>query len=147
MTHSGGKPHAIGDRGQRFEISFFDPTSNSRKVFGWSDTRAGAENMVDSIDLHPVWKDPQVLDRHAARAAATRTADADGTTEAHEKRVGRCREETCRARIVWLKTEAGKNMPVDADTVAAADELYDPTRHVSHFKTCKAPDRFSKGKR
>lgn len=75
------------------------------------------------------------------------TFDDNDTTEAHERRVGRCRELSCNARIIWLKTEAGKNMPVDADTVAAADEMYDPTRHVSHFKTCKAPNRFSGGKR
>jgi hypothetical protein len=65
------------------------------------------------------------------------------TTEDHERRIVRCREQSCRARIVWLRTEAGRNMPVDADTVEASDELYDATRHTSHFKTCKAPNRFS----
>jgi hypothetical protein len=56
------------------------------------------------------------------------------TTEAHERRIVRC--SSCRARIVWLKTEAGKNMPVDADTVEPEDELFDSSRHKSHFATC-----------
>jgi hypothetical protein len=67
----------------------------------------------------------------------------DTTTEEHERRIVRCREQSCRARIVWLKTAAGKNMPVDADTVEPEDVEYSPDRHVSHFKTCKAPNRFS----
>lgn len=65
------------------------------------------------------------------------------TTEEHERRIVRCREQSCRAQIVWLKTEAGKNMPVDADTVEPEDELYVPARHTSHFTTCKAPNKFS----
>jgi len=59
------------------------------------------------------------------------------TNEAHERRIVRCR--TCRAKIIWFKTEAGKNMPVDADTVEPDDTELDLSRHVSHFATC--PDR------
>lgn len=58
----------------------------------------------------------------------------ESTTEAHERRITRCR--SCRARIIWFKTEAGKNMPVDADSVESSDEKLDLTRHVSHFRTC-----------
>ncbi len=58
----------------------------------------------------------------------------EDTTEAHERRITRCR--SCRAMIIWFKTEAGANMPVDADTVNPADEEYDPPRHISHFATC-----------
>lgn len=61
------------------------------------------------------------------------------TTEAHEKRITRCR--TCRARIVWLKTDAGKNMPTDADTVEPDDETFEQGRHVSHFATCPDSDQ------
>ncbi|MBS0364943.1 MAG: hypothetical protein JSR67_03855 [Proteobacteria bacterium] len=61
------------------------------------------------------------------------TFDSD-TTEAHERRITRCK--SCRARIVWLTTEAGKKIPVDADTVEADDEIYEHGRHVSHFGTC-----------
>jgi len=28
MTHSGGKEHAVGDKGQRWEVSFFNPALN-----------------------------------------------------------------------------------------------------------------------
>lgn len=56
------------------------------------------------------------------------------TTEAHERRITRCK--TCRARIVWLQTATGKNMPVDADTVEPHDEIFEYGRHVSHFTTC-----------
>ncbi len=60
--------------------------------------------------------------------------DPDDTTEAHERRITRCR--TCRARIIWFKTEAGRNIPIDADTAEPEDDEYDPPRHVSHFATC-----------
>lgn len=56
------------------------------------------------------------------------------TTEEHERRITRCR--SCRARIIWLTTEAGKNMPVDADSVEPEDEQFDSDKHVSHFATC-----------
>lgn len=58
----------------------------------------------------------------------------DDTNEAHERRITRCR--SCRAKIIWFKTDAGKNMPVDADTVEADDDELDLSRHVSHFATC-----------
>lgn len=64
------------------------------------------------------------------------TFDTD-TTEAHERRIVRCK--SCRAMIVWLKTPAGKSMPVDADSVAPEDEEYEHGRHISHFSTC--PDQ------
>ena len=56
------------------------------------------------------------------------------TTEAHERRITRCK--TCRAQIIWFKTHDGRNMPVNADTVEAADQELDLKRHVSHFATC-----------
>lgn len=43
---------------------------------------------------------------------------------------------SCGAEIVWLKTAAGKNMPVDAETFETGDELFDIKRHTSHFATC-----------
>jgi hypothetical protein len=65
--------------------------------------------------------------------------DTDDTTEAHEKRIVRCR--SCHAQIIWFKTPAGKNMPVDADTVKPEDDELDLERHKSHFATC--PDHGS----
>lgn len=40
----------------------------------------------------------------------------------------------CGEPIVWLKTKAGKNIPVDGDVFDG--EIYDKTRHVCHFDTC-----------
>lgn len=68
--------------------------------------------------------------------------DDDATTEQHERRIVRCREPSCRARIIWFETSSGKKMPVDADTVEPDDEELDLERHVSHFATCTASDRF-----
>jgi hypothetical protein len=63
----------------------------------------------------------------------------DGTTEAHEKRITRCKG--CNARIIFLETSSGKRMPVDADTVDPSEEAFVPGKHKSHFATCsKAGD-------
>lgn len=69
MTHSGGKPHAVGDRGQRYEVSFFDPNLNRRRVFGWTDEIEVARRMADGIEKHPAWQFPQITDRHASRSS------------------------------------------------------------------------------
>jgi len=66
------------------------------------------------------------------------------TTEHHERRITRCR--SCNARIIWFKTDAGKNMPVDADTVEAEDDELDLTRHVSHFATCPNANQHRKSR-
>lgn len=61
--------------------------------------------------------------------------------------VSRCR--SCDESIVWMRTNTGKNMPVDADTVDEADlettedgaPLFDHQKgHVSHFATCPHAD-------
>lgn len=70
--------------------------------------------------------------------------DDDDTTEAHERRITRCKTRGCNARIIFLSTDAGRLMPVDADTVEAADEVFDPKRHASHFATCSAPNTHRK---
>ena len=67
----------------------------------------------------------------------------DYTTERHERRITRYKSTACNARIIWLKTEDGKNMPVDADTVEPAHERYDAkSGHVSHWATCKSVKQF-----
>jgi hypothetical protein len=60
----------------------------------------------------------------------------DDIEEAHERRITRCK--SCRAQIIWFKTAAGNNMPVDADTVEPQDDVekLDLSRHVSHFASC-----------
>ena len=68
MTWGGGKPHAVGDRGQRYEVTYANPESDEpekRRVFGWSDTTEGAAAMMRSIELHPVWTAGEVRDRQA----------------------------------------------------------------------------------
>lgn len=66
------------------------------------------------------------------------------TTEAHERRITRCR--SCHAKIIWFKTEAGRLMPVDADTVEAEDDKLDLSRHISHFATCPNASQHRKKK-
>lgn len=68
--------------------------------------------------------------------------DINDTSEAHEKRIVRCR--SCRARIIFLPTASGKKMPVDADTVDAEDEVYEHGKHVSHFSSCSNADEYRK---
>jgi len=70
----------------------------------------------------------------------------DELQEFHERRITRCKSTGCRAQIIWFKTAAGKNMPVDADSVKPEDAEYDPERHVSHWATCPASAQF-RGKR
>lgn len=60
---------------------------------------------------------------------------------------GRCR--SCNAVIGWLKTKLGKSMPVDFTSIAKDDTtttIYDPARHVSHYKTCTDAAKWSKKK-
>jgi hypothetical protein len=66
--------------------------------------------------------------------------DPDDTTEAHERRIGRCWE--CHAKIIFLETASGKKMPCDADTVAPEDTQFDATRHRSHFADCPGAAKF-----
>ena len=69
----------------------------------------------------------------------------DDTTEAHERRIVRCREQSCRAQIIFLETDAGRKIPVDADTVKPEDTIFDADEgHVAHFSTCKKPEQFRK---
>lgn len=65
MTHSGGKPHAVGDKGQRWEVSFFNPATNKREVLGWTNDHASALAMAESVEQHPSWEFPWVTDREA----------------------------------------------------------------------------------
>lgn len=66
MTHSGGKPHAVGDEGQRFEVTYYDPADDTRKIYGWTDNNDAACQMGNAIDRHPSWCWPHVTDRHVS---------------------------------------------------------------------------------
>lgn len=50
----------------------------------------------------------------------------------------------CGKEISFLRTDRGKAIPVDKDTVDTADEYFDPDRHVTHFRTCPMASRFRK---
>lgn len=43
---------------------------------------------------------------------------------------------SCKAPIIFLDTAAGRQMPVNAETVEAHDTLYEHGRHVNHWGTC-----------
>lgn len=69
--------------------------------------------------------------------------DLNDTTESHERRIVRCKAKGCNAKI-FLETGSGKQMPCDADTVEPADQVFDSSKHTSHFSQCVAADKFRK---
>ncbi len=54
---------ATGDRGQRYEVTFFNPNTEQRQVLGWCRTIKGAESMRDGVYKHPSWHSPEIRDR------------------------------------------------------------------------------------
>lgn len=74
-------------------------------------------------------------DRMCSRCWQARANQYQERVPAPEKRIANtCR--SCGREIVWLKTAAGKNMPVNAETVEPGDDVFQPGRHVSHFSDC-----------
>lgn len=57
-----------------------------------------------------------------------------------------CHCRSCGAPIVWIKTQLGKNMPVDPDDIGPEDEVFDPAEHTSHFATCDYADQHRRGR-
>jgi hypothetical protein len=55
---------------------------------------------------------------------------------------GNCR--SCGALIIWFKTSAGKNIPINAETVLPEDYTLELPRHISHFVTCPQAGEFRK---
>lgn len=68
-----------------------------------------------------------------------------------------CSEPNCLTEFYYLRNEkTGKYIPVDLSSINDKElltlqnfgtVLYDSTRHISHFKTCKNPNKFSKTKK
>lgn len=58
------------------------------------------------------------------------------------KRGTACR--SCGKWIIWLRTEAGKRMPVDAETVEPMEMYFRKDKHTSHFATCPNADQHRK---
>lgn len=69
MTIDGGKPHQVGDRGQRYEISVYDHVHKRRIPLGWSETEIGARQMADAGELRPTWSESKIRDRQAPEGA------------------------------------------------------------------------------
>lgn len=56
----------VGDRGQRYEVRYFDRTTGAEKVFGWTNAADGGAFM-ESAKLAPWARDPFVVDRGAPK--------------------------------------------------------------------------------
>lgn len=62
MTHNGGQPHAVGYKGQRYEVSVFDEVAEGRRVVGWTDDADNASRMATGAELRPGWTTAWVTD-------------------------------------------------------------------------------------
>ena len=63
MTHSGGKPHTnVGDRGQRYEVRFYERETGAEEAMGWTDEADGGK-LMESAKLWPQARDPFIVDR------------------------------------------------------------------------------------
>lgn len=70
MTHSGGKPHAVGDRGQRYEVRATGYPKDEQSVIGWTDRGDGAARMASAIRKAPGCVSTEVFDRAENRLIA-----------------------------------------------------------------------------
>jgi hypothetical protein len=59
-------------------------------------------------------------------------------------KVSKCR--SCQAPIVWMQTRSGKKMPVDAEGLTDADEVFSKAKHSSHWDTCPNAEQHRKEK-
>jgi len=72
MTHSGGKPHNVGDKGQRYEVRATGYPKAGENVIGWSSGLEGAENMKNAILEAPGCTSATVFDRTTQQNVITR---------------------------------------------------------------------------
>lgn len=63
MTWAGGRPHPVGDRGQRYEVSVLEDATQKRLTCGWTNDKSSAERMAVCLALRPGWSMGQVRDR------------------------------------------------------------------------------------
>lgn len=57
-------PEMIGDNGQRFEVRY-KPRVGPEKVFGWSNTMEGAEQLLGCVKIWPAAVLGKIIDRGA----------------------------------------------------------------------------------
>ncbi len=63
MTHSGGKPHNVGDKGQRYEVRATGYPKPEKSVIGWSESLEGADRMALAIRKAPGCISTEIFDR------------------------------------------------------------------------------------
>ena len=51
----------VGDKGQRYEVRFIG-SNGKEQIAGWTDDADGGD-LVEGINLHPLWHSPKVIDR------------------------------------------------------------------------------------
>jgi hypothetical protein len=56
---------------------------------------------------------------------------------------------TCRCGepMIWMKTPAGRSMPVNYTGAEKSTDVYDHNVHVSHFATCRLAAEFRREKK
>lgn len=63
MTHSGGKPHIVGDKGQRYEVRAAGYPTGGVHVIAWTDSKERADSIATSILTAPGCTNSNVIDR------------------------------------------------------------------------------------
>lgn len=72
VTHSGGKPHETGDRGQRYEVRAVGWPKEDECVIGWTDGEAQAYRMMSSVLKAPGCTRATIFDRQENKNVLTR---------------------------------------------------------------------------
>lgn len=75
MTHSGGKPHNVGDKGQQYEVRAIGYPTAGVNIIGWSKTIDGAKRRMEAILLAPRCTSAYVFDRLLNATVFTKEAD------------------------------------------------------------------------
>lgn len=72
MTHSGGKPHRVGDQGQRFEVRATGWPADKETVVCWTATVEAAHSLMTSILKAPGCRRATIHDRQEKKDVITR---------------------------------------------------------------------------
>lgn len=74
MTHSGGKPHNVGDKGQRYEVRATGYPKTEESVIGWTDNLDGADRMAGAVRKAPGCTSTVIFDRQENKQVIRRFA-------------------------------------------------------------------------
>jgi hypothetical protein len=121
------------------------PTGNqAEEAVDFMSGQLAAARMIDTFEA--VKKLENVYNVAVAYLALMRMHEAKIEADTGHKHLQLTRCRSCQRGIVWLKTEGGKNMPVDADTFAQGQPpIFNPELgHISHFATCPNADDWRK---